>query len=562
MRRDGQGDRQCKDCSKGQYNTKVRQTTCTSCPVGFAKTMKGPGSCKECASGFYEDQEGGQGVPQISQIGAPNCKACSSGQFNKEAGQTKCSICPAGFSANAVGFGDEKPLLTNCKACPAGYFANEAGTVDCHECASGQYSEIIEKSSPYINSGAALCTFCPVGFSSQNGVGILKSNCLGCPAGYFANKAGTADCQECASGLYTEAAEAALCIGCPAGLYGDIVVPGSSQGSTIDSACPNECALGKWSATIGMAFTEERCSEKCSAGKYSNEVGNDSADKCKLCPKGKMSGGVGLKIPLECAECRPGLYNDVPGSVSCTACAVGMFVGTFDTARCSICPANMYQDELGSPSCKVCAGDTKIDDNKKDATAHDAPSDCSLSGKSCNKTLRRTEDGNCEKCASGSEVSPQQTSCRLCPVGKYNDVAGEICKNCANDDALCSFIAGSTSQASSTETSVLQKLLQKRTEQDSNDNADIHYVAEVTELNTLQTPKGCQERSKSYFEKTYDGLPGTTTIPIYSTLFAVCFTIVVSHRCFPLSCKVVDVMFAKSHYIEVSCLFVCLLLSL
>merc|ERR1711865_99851 len=97
------------------------------------------------------------------------------------------------------------------------------------------------------------------------------------------------------------------------------------------------------------------------------------------------------------------------------------------------------------------------------------------------------EEGNCEKCASGSEVSPQQTSCRLCPVGKYNDVAGEICKNCANDDALCSFIAGSTSQASSTETSVLQKLqkLQKRTEQESNDNADIHYVAEVTELNTL-----------------------------------------------------------------------------
>lgn len=264
-----------------------------------------------------------------------------------------------------------------------------------------------------------------------------------------------------------------------------------------------------------------------------------------------MSVKLALASATECNKCLPGQYSDVPGSLSCKACAIGMYAASYDEGVCAVCPVNQYQDKLGSASCKVCPRETKIDDTTT-AAAHDNPSDCSLSGKSCASTLRRTEEGNCEKCPPGSEVSPQQTSCRLCPVGKYNAVAGEVCKDCANDDAFCSLIAGAVSQATNTETSVLLQLA-KRTEQQSNDNADIDYVSESTDLNTLHTPESCPEKSKSYFEETYDGLPYTTTIPIYSTLFAVCFAIVASHRCFPLSCKVVDVMFAKSHSIEVSC---------
>jgi hypothetical protein len=224
-----------------------------------------------------------------------------------------------------------------------------------------------------------------------------------------------------------------------------------------------------------------------------------------------------------------------------------MFTNRPASDLCKVCPADQFQAVVGSSSCNACADDTKIDDTTT-ASAHDNPSDCSLSGISCNTAERRTTKGTCEKCPTGSEVSPEQTSCRLCPIGTYNDVPGGSCKACTNDDALCSLIAGAISQTSIPETSVLKQLAQRT--KDNNDNANITYISESTELNTLQTPEACTAESKSYFQQTYDGLPGTTTMPIYSVLFSLCFTIVVSHRCFPTACKNIDVMFAKSHFID------------
>ena len=538
---------------------------CKQCPEGWVNdglNAFGMVKCYKCSSGFYQDEKGK--TPYIggspNALGVVTCKDCSNGQYNDQVGQVMCKSCPVGFKW--ILQRERERRSAGCAACARGFYEDvegvqannndndEDGKTNCKTCSSGQYSDQV---------GSTKCFDCPAGFSPQSRSQVA---CDECPAGYFANEAGTGPgCKFCTSGRYTASLGALLCIGCPAGQYGlETVGEGGTAITTKSDGCPNKCDLGTWSATIGMPHSTEGCSERCSAGKYANTKGTTSDDACKLCPEGRMSVALGLESALECNKCLPGQHSDAPGSMSCNACEIGMFAAAFGSLRCTVCPVNQYQDELQSLSCKVCAGATKIDDTT-DATAHDAPSDCSLSGKSCNKTLRRTEDGNCDKCAPGSEVSPQQTSCRLCPVGKYNDVAGQFCKNCANDNALCSLIAGSISQATSTETLVLQKL-QKQMEQESNDNADIHYVVEVTDLNTLQTPKGCQERSKSYFEKTYDGLPYTTTIPIYSTLFAICFTIVVSHRCFPLGCKVVDVMFAKSHYIEVSSFFVYLLLSL
>ena len=213
---------------------------------------------------------------------------------------------------------------------------------------------------------------------------------------------------------------------------------------------------------------------------------------------------------------------------------------------------NQYQDGKGATTCKKCIGDTKIDDTGSLAAFHDSPADCSLSGVICQSTERKTEQGTCESCPAGSEVS-EQNACRLCPIGKYNAVAGSVCDICdATATTLCSFVAGSISQITdttedATDIANIQELKDlSTTTKKENDNAVIEYVTDTSEINTLQS--GCDNMAE--FQESTGISANGVKIPIYSTLIALCLIIITTHRCFPSYCKNIDIMFAKSHYIQ------------
>jgi hypothetical protein len=186
----------CYKCAIGKYSG-VGAADCTSCPAGkttyksealesdcldstlqhdllYAACGDGqrlvPGStstCEDCPIGTYSTPMGN----------THECRSCTTGFYNNEVAQARCTECPAGRHSNAEHTG------CHVAQCYAGYIKTlDAATqvFQCVACTAGQYK-----------SPMKVCEHCPAGKYSATG----KSICQDCAVGTIST-AGSSSCTE------------------------------------------------------------------------------------------------------------------------------------------------------------------------------------------------------------------------------------------------------------------------------------------------------------------------------------------------------------------------------
>jgi len=211
------------------------------------------------------------------------------------------------------------------------------------------------------------CTNCDVGtFAEQIG----STSCQPCPAGKFVNTTGANSCILCQHGKYTATTGQTACTDCSPGTYA--VDPGSSH----CTLCPSGTFQDNGGATSCPA---------CPSGLNSGEGQN----RCTTCPAG-----------TPCSTCGAGQYES--GSDTCADCPEGTAAAAGDGA-CTACSAGYFSSTTQATSCSACAAGTYN------------PGPGMLS---------------CLNCAAGSDTLAGQTTCELCPAGKYAAFAGDICSSC------------------------------------------------------------------------------------------------------------------------------------
>eukprot|EP00163_Fabomonas_tropica_P029344 TRINITY_DN6252_c0_g1_i1.p1 TRINITY_DN6252_c0_g1~~TRINITY_DN6252_c0_g1_i1.p1 ORF type:complete len:1118 (+),score=182.13 TRINITY_DN6252_c0_g1_i1:514-3867(+) len=125
-----------------------------------------------------------------------------------------------------------------------------------------------------------------------------------------------------------------------------------------------------------------------------------------MCAPGTVSAtGYG-----SCTPCPPGSDASAPGSYNCTQCAPGSYAGSSGTPSCTLCPAGTWGNDTGATTaatCILCPAGTG-----SGATGASSPATCS-------------------PCTPGFNSTAGSAGCFACPLGYFQDQAGqEFCKPC------------------------------------------------------------------------------------------------------------------------------------
>eukprot|EP00937_MAST-01D_sp_MAST-1D-sp2_P000252 g252.t1 len=446
--------------------------SCDACAPGTYSSQVAQGACAElCPAGTFADQPG-------QRTASKDCRDCTTGQFNTQAGQTGCALCPAGKFSESAG------ARASCKVCGAGLYGPGV-TVSVVLSGPSRAQQSIREGS-YVHIATSTTNGRPAYYQAANKQwlywqpsgkqwlisGDLGSNtrgmhvdgdvptpdlatqtweyysgstktflkdpnvkltaastCVPCGAGKFNDRVGqgsATDCKGCAKGTYLDQAGQAQCANCTKDTYND------QLGQTTASACKN-CDAGKFTDAPG----QETCKDAppaCGAGRYSD--------------KGT------------CRDCTPGQYSDKPGQTACTLCAPGKYLNETGGAVSSTTWALGTWPLVGKGSCDdVCgalgrscdAGALGLLAGDDDAVmlAYTA------AGRDCTKGLSKgcASSGNCAKwgapyvhrshvgdgsCWSGDppaqcSTAPSDTNhLRLCPCKKARRrLAATKCKDCA-----------------------------------------------------------------------------------------------------------------------------------
>lgn len=139
------------------------------------------------------------------------------------------------------------------------------------------------------------------------------------------------------------------------------------------------------------------------------------------CPKGKY--GVRWNNIRECALCPPGKYQSNTGQSDCITdgkCNTTNLWGVIDVDLCNGCPLGT---DYYNAECNPC----------NTGKYHD--------GTKCTQCLINTYQSltgqiNCTNCPAGRDTNDDTqgksiTDCHSCANGRYNDISGERCKDCA-----------------------------------------------------------------------------------------------------------------------------------
>jgi len=344
-----------------------------------------------------------------------------------------------------------------------------------------------------------------------------------------------------------------------------------SDAQIVDEGC-SRCKAGKFLNITGQVpYADEKyeidvysghwvadCPGTCAAGKYSDKEGLSSNDQCSDCPAGRYGEERAQPTLREgCKYCPSGYHQSAEGQTLCVECSLGKFTFLEQQTTCAVCAANAFADVTGSKFCSPCPSLTYILDPGANAEDHDSESDCAVSGIVCDAHQRRLED-SCEDCSVGFQVADDQDSCAICPVGQYNDVPGQFCKECVQSSTettkLCSLLPGATS-ATAVVDETTRKILRQPTNATNNnaDDATVNFVQDDVLNQVVQLEGDCKDND-NYLQNNFvapsDGIPMEQKRMYYVLLAVAAFTTILSHRCCPLGFKVLDVMFAKSHFIE------------
>lgn len=325
------------ECEEGKY-VKAGELSCTICPIGsycpgglysIASSDQG---INACPIGYRANPDTGlskinecqlKTTPgkfvKTTQMAEETCTAesyCPGNMFISYGSVGGIIVCPTGYTdggtglsavnqcVRSVGNGYHVPTANGGVAkCAAGtakglHTVNYGQTSSCDTCTGATYS----------GEGAATCTTCPTGYTSDttNGKTSIDMCKIDVPSGSFINSAGGSPVT-CTSGSFCTGGiinygDTGGIVQCPAG-YTD-------GGTNLDSI--NDCAIqttaGKYIATANSATQSE-----CEIGFYCQStlinygsVGGDTA-----CPIGYRNGNTGAKELNQCsAKCAAGYFVD------------------------------------------------------------------------------------------------------------------------------------------------------------------------------------------------------------------------------------------------------------
>jgi len=332
------GQSRCSICPQHKYQSQIGKTTCNICwkDCGngtYRYTDYRTCECKACGWGKYGGFRGEQDPDLASNQGlyyTPTLLSKAQGEHISVAGF--CSDrCPAGKYGDST---NATTMTAACKDCPPGFFQHNTGETRCWLCPAGYTSTSNGDLGPYE------CTQCPDGamtmarrgatisgvwwdfnmaytptqiatlraYNQQN-PNITKHKfglCDSCPVGRVDDRTSTH------SPLYT-------CTMCQAGRttgyagYVDANMGYTNVDGLILPLCPTECPTGKFSNP------GESC-EDCPAGRYADTKG---ASSCKVCPPGKNPSG-----PTSCTDCPDGQTSSFG---ICEDCPMGKYNSNGDT---------------------------------------------------------------------------------------------------------------------------------------------------------------------------------------------------------------------------------------
>jgi surface protein len=501
-------------CDRGTYNDTLTNS-CSPCPRGRYQDESGyilTECTKKCSAGKYSDQQ--------RTVSNDDCKSCSPGKWSNEEGLTldsQCIKCVGGkYSTSGPGQTSESV----CKSCVGGkYSTSGSGQTSesaCKSCVGGKYS-----TSGSGQTSESVCKSCVGGKYSTSGSGQTSESACNnfCSPGKWSNKEGLTsdnDCIDCTKGKYST----------------------SGKGQTSITVCNNSCTAGRYSTQSGLT-SDNQCTA-CSKGQYSNEIGADK-NVCKICPAGQYVENTGNS---QCKLCKPGRYLRIDQNDNSAS-------DHSSEEKCLVCRENEYQPLEGQKSCQSCPGNLVIEDSKT-PNLHYNRSQCyekgavppcaNGEGRSLQKDGKESE---CQSCTKGTFSF--ENRCVLCPRGKSNPSEKQTsCLRCSDKGTASSLhvcaVPGSTVDPSSSSSSApsvpdaFNFLLKPKSDNDS----DVGMTSEalVNNIDTTETPIG-----KSL-------IPEEIRIIIYTILSLSVFTVIGTHRFFPVKCRTADLLFAGDHYID------------
>lgn len=400
------------------WNTNFLYPFCVSCPFG---TRCVAGIPALCVRGEYQDEAGQTG-----------CKLCPAGTFGDRFGLERaddCVPCPAGTARAAEGGAGRG----SCAACPAGRYASTTGLRECRACPRGTFKASLGGDS------VSACQACPAGTTTPSEGAEDSSSCTPCPAG----TAGTGgSCFACAPGL-GPSSDRTTCVPCAEGTFGTngtcsacpsgAVAP--QAGATGCSSCPSgsvprgdgvncdQCPPGSF-----FNATLKSC-EPCSNGTVAATAGQVA---CSSCPPGTVPRGDAV----HCDECPRGSFYNAQNR-TCALCppgTLGVVSGALsETDGCSACPVHTYNEDWGRTSCESCPDGTEAPVRASAASACTA---CPLGqrgvgqGRGCEACPVGTAGAGCTVCPSGRvALEAGMTACVPCPDG--SEEVGGACSLCA-----------------------------------------------------------------------------------------------------------------------------------
>ena len=351
---------------------------------------------------------------------------------------------------------------------------------DCQPCGYGQFGE-----QPTGETFSTTCQTCPSGRGMPGLVGVVQK--------YASTPTGT-----CTSGVTDEHA----CTTDPScscyiseGVYytktGYHKAPGYRCGDGAGSAvtqisCADKESYQCYHITDGVCygFSEFTIVEDRDSTAYVNSLA--SGGPCQTCFIGRFSNSDSSI----CQVCGKGMYQDVPGALTCKSCPYGWYTtkgsgedGHDSISDCTACPAGKFSEERfmdDDSACKDCPDGQGSDGLNRwycrtcpagwykfraifDWNVGTPTNDCArcptgrFQNEEGTQTCKRCSAGEyqdeeaqnecdncpggwfeyfdrtkCQQCDTGKYSNAGGSQCELCAIGKYSDTLGSAsCKNCA-----------------------------------------------------------------------------------------------------------------------------------
>ena len=380
---------------------------CQTCPVGKFRDSYADENCKDCPSGWITVDD----TPRIQ------CVECKLGVI--EGVETCLSNCATGEYPYVYQGGEA------CGYCPTGQFSGP----------TGQFSDVVQQAAAYpTNSNGNVeltnigCKQCPIGRYNDQ---YQQAACKSCPTGKYQDVTGATECKSCPTGKYQDVTGGTECKSCSVEKYQDVTggtecksCPGaktsSTEGSTSSSDCKN-CQVGRYEGQNSQCI-------KCRDGKTTTGAGKTSDTDCSVqCDDLEWADGT------ECKECSDdqffGWGCSDPTKLNAAACVSSCDVTGLNQTVCTS-SNNQWTDRTWTDRKWGTVSENPIWNATQD------PSRCLYCpvGREMDIGCEICDQKNCTSCPAGKSTLGAGNVCQNCPVGKYQDIAGQgTCKSCPKD---------------------------------------------------------------------------------------------------------------------------------